>query len=104
MKYIIALLLVATITPAQAHGDDGAGWLLGGIVLGNIMSRPAPPQTVYVYPPQPQYRMYAPPPRYITHFEGNQCPIVDGVQTVPILQTNRYGYMERVGCGTPGGW
>ena len=103
MKYIIALLIAATITPAYADGSD-AGWLLGGIVIGNILTQPRQPQTVYVYPPTPRYRMYAPPPQYITHFEGDQCPIVDGVQTVPMYNTNRYGYLERIGCGTAGGW
>lgn len=104
MKALLVLLALIVTTPAHADGSD-AGWLLGGVVLGNILSQPRQPQTIYVYPPQqPQYRMYAPPPQYITHFEGNQCPIVDGQQTVPIYQHNRYNYLERVGCGIAGGW
>lgn len=65
-KTIVGLTLIfGLIGNAMAHGNDIL--IFGtGMVLGNIMSRPAPPvmmpQPVYQYPPMIYGRMIPPPP------------------------------------------
>lgn len=88
------------------HASESDVWhFIGGSVVGWWASQHTMQSNssgvVYV---QPQYQMYAPPPQYMTPMYGHQCPILDGIQTVPILKTNRYGYHERVGCGYVSGW
>jgi hypothetical protein len=103
------ILIVAMLSPSismPAYASESDVWsFVGGSVVGWLVAqhsiKPATPIVVTV---QPQYQMYSPPPQYVTPMYGNQCPILDGVQTVPILKTNRYGYYERVGCGFIGGW
>lgn len=110
MKRLVAIALIAISTSACAqHGHHRHGYIgyngdayrgfAGGMIVGAVIGpifRPAPPPVI-IYQPAP---VYAPPPP-VTQMYGNQCPIVDGYQTVPILKTNRYGYPERVGCGYP---
>lgn len=107
MKRLIAIALLAVSTSACAqHGHHHYGYygyngdayrgFAGGVIVGAIIGpifRPAPPTVIYQ--PAPVYSAPAP----VAPLYGNQCPIVNGYQTVPILKTNRYGYPERVGCG-----
>ncbi len=103
-KLVAVILVLSVVIPLHASESD-AWSFVGGSVVGWLFAKhqiqQVSPSVVYI---QPQYKMYAPPPYYVTPMYGNQCPILDGVQTVPILTTNRYGYHERVGCGYPGGW
>jgi len=109
-KLIVALMMSVTVV-GTAHAGESEVWaaigggMLGYIIRDNQAPRHYHPHTTIIYQNAPPV-VYAPPPvvyyqspRPVTPLYGNTCPIVDGVQTVPILQTNRYGYHERVGCG-----
>ena len=63
------LLLSSSIV--KADGDDWVAPLLGGILLGNAMSRPYQPQYYYAPPPPVYYApqpvpVYVQPPVYMT--------------------------------------
>lgn len=104
MKRLIIALLIAASTSAIAqpyHNRGGyhhqpqqhhrhynyAPAVIGALILGGAAMAYSRP--------------YYGPPQHIAPMYGNQCPIVNGYQTVPILTTNQYGYQERVGCGYP---
>lgn len=111
MKRLLAIILIVVSTSACAqhhHGGPGGynhnynrgynnhnhgGNYAPAIILGTILFGAAvinsQPRPVYVQP-APVAPMY-----------GDQCPYVNGYQTVPIIQYNRYGYPERVGCRYP---
>ena len=78
-------------------GDVVAATIIGGVITGAIIQSPQP-RVVYeqarvVYVERPVQRIPG------AMMMNGRCPIVDGIQTVPVYVTNVYGVIENAGCG-----